>query len=305
MLRKQSAGTIIWCPKNLSDPGGYYTRASEIDPPRNTERHTTKPKRRIALDLHCGRMSAKGGYRTISGETRMELTRKARGAEMAAGIVGALVGDHLAEKYKAVDGLSDPNLVTDLQLLRTLLLKAIREDFYVGREAELDDPEVNDTRSWLLGALAQISGEDKESTELLVAHLDSQTEPSQWARYWSLEGLIRGGNPQVPAIAKNLADRVQDPMVSMLATAYFGSRRDAKAIRKIRESLGNTETQWFALRAVRVVPLPSAVQDVCKIVDIQPNIAAMRHTTQSWRWAMCRAVGRRLPWPVNRCQDAS
>lgn len=147
------------------------------------------------------------------------------------------------------------------------MLRSIKEDFYAGKETELDDPNVADTRSWLLGALARISDGDDEATEFVVKHVDKEHEPKDWARYWTLEGLITGENARVQAVAKGAAVKDADPMVSTLATAYLGSRKDSNAIRKIKEALSNAQTVWYALRALRVVCLPATVPQVCRIVD--------------------------------------
>jgi len=188
-------------------------------------------------------------------------------AEVAADIARALIGDRLADKYKAVEALVEADIRADVPLLRSLLLNAIRKEFSAERESELEDPDIGDTRSWLLGALGRISAGDVESTDFVIQHIHEKAEPNRWARYWSLEGLIRGGNPRVVEVARSLAANEGDPIVSLLATAYLGGQNDAPAVGRIRSALEMNQSQWFALRAVRVVPIPSTVSLICSIVD--------------------------------------
>jgi hypothetical protein len=125
-----------------------------------------------------------------------------------------LISDRLTDKYKAVELLNNPGRSIDLATLRTLLLNAINKDFYAGKEEEQEDPAIARTRSWLLGTLARISAGDEEATKLVVRHVDKNSEPYDWARYWSLEGLISGKNPEAEAVAKSVADTDDDPLVS-------------------------------------------------------------------------------------------
>lgn len=189
------------------------------------------------------------------------------GIQSATAIFRSLIADRLTEKYKAIELLNDPARSIDLATLRTLLLKAINKDFYAGKEEEQEDPAIARTRSWLLGTLARISAGDDEATKLVIKHVDKNFEPYDWARYWSLEGLISGNNAEAEAVAKTVADTDDDPMVSMLATAFLGSLNDGKATQKIRKCLDEPRTQWFVLRALRVVPLPATVSAICKIVE--------------------------------------
>ena len=197
----------------------------------------------------------------------MEPIAAQNGIQAAAAIFRSLIADRLTEKYRAVELLNDPSRSIDLATLRTLLLKAINKDFYPGKEEEQEDAAIARTRSWLLETLARISAGDDEATKLVIKHVNKDFEPYDWARYWSLEGLISGKNAKAEAVAKAVADNDDDPMVSMLATAFLGSLNDAKASQKIRKRLDDPRTQWFVLRALRIVPLPAAVPAICKIVE--------------------------------------
>jgi len=197
----------------------------------------------------------------------MEPIAAGDGIQLATAIFRSLISDRLTDKYKAVELLNDPAHAIDLATLRTLLLKAINKDFYAGKEAEQEDPAIASTRSWLLGTLARISAGDDEATKLVVRHVDKHSEPYDWARYWSLEGLISGKHAEAEAVARTVADTDDDPMVSMLATVFLGSLNDRQATQKIRKCLDEPHTQWFVLRALRIVPLPATVSALCKIVE--------------------------------------
>lgn len=187
--------------------------------------------------------------------------------ESATTIFRALIGGRLSERYKAVETLNDPNSKIDVPTLRTLLRRAITEDYAAGKEAEQEDRAIARTRSWLLAALGKISPGDDDATNLVSKHVHENHEPYNWARYWSLEGLIASNNAKTKAVAQSVADNDDDPMVAMLATAYLGSLNDSNAVKKLRKNLEAPQRQWFALRALRVVPIPATVPALCKIVE--------------------------------------
>jgi HEAT repeat protein len=187
------------------------------------------------------------------------------GVQTATAIFRALTADRLTEKYKAVELLDDKSNSIDLITLRTLLLRAINRDFKVGREDEFDDPSIAGTRSWLLGALGRISAGDHEATELLTKHVRRDYEPHNWARYWSLEGLITGKNPKTAEVAKSLVEVKNDPLVQNLATAFL-ALDDTKIAQKLKQDLEDPDKLWFVLRALRIVPIPITVSAICELV---------------------------------------
>jgi len=197
----------------------------------------------------------------------MEPAAAPDGLQLATAIFRLLIADRRTNKYKAVELLNASAQSVDLAALRTLLLRAITKDFYVGKENEQNDNAIAETRSWLLGMLARISAGEAQATKLVIRHVDKNFEPYEWARYWSLEGLISGNNSEVESVAKGVADIDGDSMVSTLAAAFLASKNDQKAAQKIRKLLDEPRSQWFALRALRIVPLPATVSAVCKIVE--------------------------------------
>jgi HEAT repeat protein len=188
------------------------------------------------------------------------------GIQTATAVFHSLVSKRVADRNKAAEYLESP-FVVDLPTLRTLLTKAITQDYYVGKEDEQDDEEISSTRSWLLEVLARISAGDEEATKLVMKHIDSKVEHDPWIRYWALEGLIIGKNSQAETAARNAAND-KDLLVALLATAFLASLKDPEAVKKIREGLDNLpDALWYILRALRIVPLPFAVQKLCKIVE--------------------------------------
>jgi HEAT repeat protein len=233
------------------------------------------------------------------------------GNSIAPLIFRSLTSERRADRYSAVELIANPHQVIDLPTLRMLLIKAIADDYRAGKEDEQDDRDIADTRAWLLGVLGKISSGDAEATKVAIEHLDKDHEPNDWARYWTLEGLISGKNSQAAAAAKSVADDQHDLKLSMLATAYLGSLGDNKALRKIRAKLEDPETQWFVLRALRTVPLPATVASICKITDAPYNsdvtydaIMALGQIPAGWNQATmaaqalsaCIVKMRSAPW---------
>ena len=186
--------------------------------------------------------------------------------QAATAVFRALTGDRLSEKYKAVELVDDKQHCLDLATLRTLLFQAINDRFKVGREDELDEPRIADTRSWLLDALARISTGDEETTDLVIKHINPQFEPNKWSRYWALAGLISGKNPKAAQVAKRWVDVAEDPLVQMLAMAFIGLT-DRTVAQQLKAHLDEPESSWYVLRALRIVPVPITVSKVCELAE--------------------------------------
>ena len=126
-------------------------------------------------------------------------------SELSTLIFRLLIGRRLADKYKAIEKLSDASAKLDRSALRSSILKAIRNDFFPGKEDADNDRSIADTRSWLLNALGRLSSDDDDTTREIASHINMETEPNAWARYWALEGLIVGGNKKIEEIARTAA----------------------------------------------------------------------------------------------------
>jgi hypothetical protein len=132
----------------------------------------------------------------------MNAGKNSQKGEAATRLFHALIGDRLSDKYKAIESLNATPDQFDLTILRTLVMNAIENDYYVGKEQESDDKEFANVRSWLLTTLSRISVGDEKVTTLAAAHVDKKYETFEWARYWSLEGLITSNNPKAELVAK-------------------------------------------------------------------------------------------------------
>jgi HEAT repeat protein len=185
--------------------------------------------------------------------------------QSATAIFRAMISARAADKYQAIELLSNSTETIELPTLRTLLIRAIKKDYYSGKETEDQDSSVAKIRSWLLAALARVATGDEEATALVARHVDAKAEPYAWARYWSLVGLIQARNDEAKAVAK-LAIADEEPLVALLATAHLASLKDKAAAHKILKALEEPSTQWCALRALRIVPLPAAVKTLSELV---------------------------------------
>ena len=126
---------------------------------------------------------------------------------MAFHIYQLLISNRMNDKYKAADILDDPACNIDDVAFRDLLIKAIENDFTIGKEDDLNDPMIARTRCWLLEALAQRSAGDENATKLVIKHIEESYEPYVWARYWAFEGLIKRKNPEVLKVAEKMQDK--------------------------------------------------------------------------------------------------
>ncbi len=231
--------------------------------------------------------------------------------ETAIRVFNSLKSNLLVGRYKASDFINESPNCIDLQLLKTLIINAIKNEYYVGKEDDQLDREVANTRMWLTNALAKISNDDQESTNFCKDFIYRKIEPFKWTRYWVLEGFITSNNPVTKDIADEVALDTEDPLVSMLASAYLASTGDKKSLDKIQHDLGDPANKWFALRALRIVPLHAAVPSLCEIVEdaedediIYDAIMALIKIPSHWQQSIlamqallkCIVKMRPMPW---------
>jgi hypothetical protein len=152
----------------------------------------------------------------------------------------------------------------DLPRLRLLILDALSGEFAPDPD---EAPETAWARCWLLSTLGRISADDPKALATTTEHLDPESEPFEWARYWALEGLLHGGkvtNEQAQEVANSDPDHA-----GRLATAILASRGDRTAREAVLDDLHHwtrrPHTLW-TLRSLRVVFLPAAVSPLGDIV---------------------------------------
>jgi hypothetical protein len=197
----------------------------------------------------------------------MYLSQPPSPTELSDSIFRQLISPRFTDKYTAIDQLNDASKNIDQPHLRSRILDALRTEYSVETEQAYEDTSIGDTRSWLLSALARVSGDDSGATDEVAKHSDPEAEPSNWARYWALEGLIAGNNPRAAEIAGKASQNEKDPLTCCLAVAFQASKGDRAAQEKIKDAFANKQLQWHVLRALRVMPLRFAGPKLCELVE--------------------------------------
>ena len=187
--------------------------------------------------------------------------------EVSDTIFQLLISPRFTDKYAAVDRLNDASSKIDRPRLCLRILNALKADYSVETQKLYDDESIGDTRSWLLSALGRVAGTDSEATDEIAKHIDLETEPNGWARYWALEGLIAGDNIKTLEIARKASENQQDPLTSYLALAFIASKGDPAAQEKIKSDFKSGQRQWEILRALRIVPLRFAGPTLCDLIE--------------------------------------
>lgn len=185
-----------------------------------------------------------------------------------------LVSGQKAARFEAQAILERQDSSVDRARLRLLVLDALTGEYRPGREKELQNEDIADTRCWLLGILGRLAEADVEAGKLARKHLLPEYEPQLWSRYWALEGLIVGKANDIDTLAREVLQREEQPPLHQLALAVLADRGDANAREEIAEALAsvssidddNTE-QWATVRALQIVPMLATVSSLCQIID--------------------------------------
>jgi HEAT repeat protein len=178
-----------------------------------------------------------------------------------------LISPRFTDKYAAVDRLNDASIKIDRPRLCTSILNALKTDYSVETEQSYDDKSIGETRSWLLSALGRVADNNNEVTDEVAKHIDPESEPYTWARYWALEGLVAGNNIKTLEIADKASKGEQDPLTKYLALAFLASKGNRAALAEIKDDFAKGQRRWEILRALRIVPLRFAGQTLCGIVE--------------------------------------
>jgi hypothetical protein len=185
-------------------------------------------------------------------------------------IFTALTRDRGTVKETAIRAIDATIADSDRTTLRTLLLQALTKEYVAPAPGQSDDLKTRDTRCWILSALGRVADSDDQCNREVRRHLDMIREPYEWARYWTLEGLVAGKASDIDALARKIVVAGEEPLVLSLAYAILASRGDPECLKEVQDRLtqGSRET-WAILRALRVVPVfnPTVIHTVCTIVD--------------------------------------
>ena len=118
--------------------------------------------------------------------------------------------------------------------------------------------KVTSIRSWLLSTLIWVDAESAESRQLLVQHLNAESEPEPSCRFWTLAGLYQVKASYLKEIL-HLTSSDPAPEVRSLVAAISGESS------LLKEWLEDLSLRWAALRALRIVASPSLVPRLCEL----------------------------------------
>lgn len=217
-------------------------------------------------------------------------------------------GEHLRETLlRQLRQLAGQGSSALLASLREALIKVLSADSH----HRVDDEEHSGswTRSWQVSALVTIAGDDRESRRLMDLYADIGQEPNRWIRYWTV--ATASGQPEHAAWARERAAAIaaeprEHLMLRCLGWALevkHGDRTDALAALQWALAGGQAPfpcppsysfasaeppapvvARSAALRALRVVPLAQAFEQVEAIVDEGPFA--------SYTWDALTVLGR-------------
>ncbi|MGX5830885.1 hypothetical protein [Mesorhizobium sp. 43Arga] len=147
----------------------------------------------------------------------------------------------------------------------------------------------------MLSALIWVEPRSSASSELILEHVQSSSEPDRAVRFWALAGTIAAELPYVNT-AINLAKDDPAREVSGLAAIVADPGNDL-TLQAFRSALNSHsfELAWHVLRILRVVSLPSLAEDV--VAQLERSAEGMTLTydalfalaTPSWRWRRGRS----------------
>ena len=199
-------------------------------------------------------------------------------------------GEHLREGLLAqLKQLAAETASPQLAALRSSLVGVLAADSH--RRVDDEEHSGSWTRSWQLSALVVIAGDDPAALRLMDQYSDRAQEPNRWVRYWTL--ATASGRKEhaawalqrADAIARDPAEHLQlrclawalrvdrhdDPdALAALLWALAGGHGEFPCPVTFSFAAGETApgaAQSAALRALRVVPLPQAFEQVEAIVD--------------------------------------
>jgi hypothetical protein len=185
-------------------------------------------------------------------------------------IFTALTRDRGTAKEAAIRAIEASTADADRATLRALLLQALTREYVAPAPGQWDDLKASDTRCWLLSALGRVTDRDEQCNLEVRRHLDKNLEPYDWARYWTLDGLVAGRAADLEVLAWKIVVAGEAQLVLSLAYAILASRGDPECLKVVQDRLteGSSDT-WEMLRALRVVPVlnPAVIHSVCTIVD--------------------------------------
>jgi len=185
-------------------------------------------------------------------------------------LFAALTKGRGTAKEAAIRAIDLMTAEADKATLRALLLQAVRTEYVAPPPGQWDDMKASDTRCWVLSALGRVAAGDDSAKQVVRHHLDSSVEPYEWARYWTLEGLVAANAPDLEELARRIVVSEKETLVNSLGYAILASRGDAECLKVVQDRLAKkSRDTWAMLRGLKVVPVlnPAVIQSMCSIVD--------------------------------------
>ena len=190
---------------------------------------------------------------------------------------------NLLEQLKTMVSQGSPAAVS----LRASLVRILSSD--AGSRVDDEEHPGSWTRSWQVSALVVVAGDDADARRLMELSTDRTREPNRWVRYWTLATACERKEHAQWAVERAGAlakDGGEDLQLRCLGWALLAEERDDRdALAALLWCLagakgappagleGTTDgvhALSSALRALRVLPLPQAFDQVQAIVDDAP-----------------------------------
>lgn len=189
-------------------------------------------------------------------------------------IIAALRSGNTLERSKIVQQIKTAKNFDRLGLstqLRHEIEKSYSPDkFDYYPEAPRSAGEGASVRSWLLTALIWTEAEGNENKNLLLIHLRPDIETDEVIRYWILAGLYCCKVSYFEHVLA-VAESDSSPLISLMVQ-IMRDPGDPEIIQNMRASLNASSTgaTWITLRALRIIPVPQLVPDICKVIIESP-----------------------------------
>lgn len=171
--------------------------------------------------------------------------------------------------------------------LRASLVRILSAD--AGSRVDDEDHPGSWTRSWQVSALVVVAGDDADARRLMELSTDRAREPNRWVRYWTLATACERKEhaswvvERAGALAKDSGEDLQLRCLGWAVLAEERDDRDALAAllwclagakgaspAGLEATTDGVHALSSALRALRVLPLPQAFDQVQAIVDDAP-----------------------------------
>lgn len=194
---------------------------------------------------------------------------------------------HLVDQLKLLVSQGSPATWS----LRTALVDVLRADAH--HRVDDEDHEGSWTRSWQMTALVIVAGDDARARELMDLYADRTREPNRWVRFWTVATACERKEHAAWAQARAQAmasDEDEHLQLRCLGWALLAEQRaDLDALAALQWCLAGApgenpgarryparppadalHAHSAALRALRVIALPQAFDQVQEIVDAAP-----------------------------------